>query len=205
MESIFTNIYESSKWGDNKDNNYSGSSGPGSDVEYNKKYIEIVKKVIKDYNINNIVDLGCGDFRIGRLLYDDINVLYTGYDAYKKIIDYHKTQYTEPKYTFKHLDFYTNKESIIEGDMCILKDVIQHWTKEEIYVFLDYLIESKKFKYILLVNCWNPNRMKEDKHNDEDCKTGGFRCLSCNLFPLKKYNPVKIDNYHSKEISIIKI
>lgn len=199
MESIFTNIYETSFWGDNKDNNYSGSSGSGSGVEYNKEYIEIVKKVIEDYNINNIVDLGCGDFRIGRLLYDDINVLYTGYDVYKKVIDYHKTQYTEPKYTFKHLDFYTNKESIIEGDMCILKDVIQHWTIEEIYVFLDYLIESKKFKYILLVNCCN------QKDNDEYCETGGFRSLSCSLLPLKKYNPVKIDNYNSKEVSIIKI
>jgi len=199
MEYIFTYIYEFGKWGNNKNNKYSGSSGPGSSVEYNKKYIEIVKKVIKDYNINNIVDLGCGDFIIGRLLYDDINVSYTGYDVYKKIIDYHITQYPEPKYTFKHLDFYTNKESIIEGDMCILKDVIQHWSTEEIYVFMDYLIESKKFKYILLVNCCN------QQINDQSCNTGGWRQLTCNLLPLKKYNAVKIDNYNTKEISIIKI
>jgi len=198
MEDIFTNIYESRVWGNNKNNNYSGGSGGGSDVKYNKKYIEIIKKIIKDNNINNIVDLGCGDFRIGRLLYDDINVLYTGYDAYKKIIDYHITQYSEPKYTFKHLDFYTNKESIIEGDLCILKDVIQHWTTEQIYIFLDYLIESKKFKYILLVNCCNQNK------NEESCKTGGWRPLTYNLLPLKKYNAVKIDNYNTKEISIIK-
>jgi len=39
MEYIFTNIYESSEWGDNKNNNYSGGSGSGSGVEYNKKYI----------------------------------------------------------------------------------------------------------------------------------------------------------------------
>jgi len=199
MENIFTYMYEYCIWGNNKNNKYSGSSGPGSSVEYNEKYIEIVKKVIKDYNINNIVDLGCGDFIIGRLLYDDINVSYTGYDVYKKIIDYHITQYPEPKYTFKHLDFYTNKESIIEGDMCILKDVIQHWPTEEIYVFMDYLIESKKFKYILLVNCCN------QQINDQSCNTGGWRHLTCNLLPLKKYNAVKIDNYNSKEISIIKM
>tara|TARA_Y100000590_G_C15384368_1_gene887632 strand:+ start:98 stop:697 length:600 start_codon:yes stop_codon:yes gene_type:complete len=198
MEDIFTYIYESRIWGDNKNNNYSGSSGEGSDVEYNKKYIEIVKKIIKDNKINNIVDLGCGDFKIGRLLYDDINVLYYGYDIYKNIIDYHITQYPESKYTFKHLDFYTNKESIIEGDMCILKDVIQHWTTEEIYIFMDYLIESKKFKYILLVNCCNQNK------DNQYCETGGWRPLTCNLLPLKKYNPVKIGNYCTKEISIIK-
>lgn len=199
MEDIFTNIYESKKWGNNMDNNYSGSSGDGSEVKYNAKYIEIVKKVIKDNDIQSIVDLGCGDFRCGKFLYDDINVSYTGYDAYKKLIDYHKTQYSEPKYTFKHLDFYTNKESIIGGDMCILKDVIQHWTTEEIYIFMDYLIESKIFKYILLVNCCS------QKSNNESCKTGEWRPLTCNLLPLKKYNAVKIGNYKTKEISIIKI
>jgi len=128
MESTFTNIYENKIWGDNENNNYSGSSGPGSDIENNKKYIELLKNFINEYNIKNIVDLGCGDFRIGKLLYDDLNIIYTGYDTYKKVIDYNITQYPEQKYNFKHLDFYTNKESIVEGDMCILKDVIQHWS-----------------------------------------------------------------------------
>lgn len=85
------------------------------------------------------MDLGCGDFIIGKLLYDDIDIIYTGYDTYKKVIGYNITQYPETKYTFKHLDFYKNKESIIKGDMCILKDVIQHWSLNEIYLFLDYL------------------------------------------------------------------
>lgn len=197
MESTFTNIYENKIWGDNENNNYSGSSGPGSDIENNKKYIELLKNFINEYNIKNIVDLGCGDFRIGKLLYDDLNITYTGYDTYKKVIDYNITQYPEQKYNFKHLDFFTNKESIVEGDMCILKDVIQHWSLNEIYIFLDYLTESKKFKYILLINCCN--QMKDN----EDCVIGDWRQLSCNFLPLKKYNAIKIHNYNSKEISII--
>jgi hypothetical protein len=197
MESTFTNIYENKIWGDNENNNYSGSSGPGSDIENNKKYIELLKNIINEYNIKNIVDLGCGDFRIGKLLYDDLNIIYTGYDTYKKVIDYNITQYPEQKYNFKHLDFYTNKESIVEGDMCILKDVIQHWSLKEIYIFLDYLTESKKFKYILLINCCN------QKKDNEDCVIGDWRQLSCNFLPLKKYNAIKMYNYNSKEISII--
>ena len=197
MESTFTNIYENKIWGDNENNNYSGSSGPGSDIENNKKYIELLKNFINEYNIKNIVDLGCGDFRIGKLLYDDLNIIYTGYDTYKKVIDYNITQYPEQKYNFKHLDFYTNKESIVEGDMCILKDVIQHWSLKEIYIFLDYLTESKKFKYILLINCCN------QKKDNEDCVIGDWRQLSCNFLPLKKYNAIKMYNYNSKEISII--
>ena len=199
MEDIFTKIYENKIWGDNKNNHYSGSSGGGSCIKNNEEYIKILKNIIKEYKINTIVDLGCGDFQMGRLIYDDINVLYTGYDTYKKIIDYHITQYPEPKYTFKHLDFYTNKDSIVEGDMCILKDVLQHWAINEIYTFMDYLVESKKFKYILLVNCCNQTI------DNQDCDKTRWRPLSCNLLPLKKYNAIKIDSYHTKEISIIKI
>ena len=145
------------------------------------------------------MDLGCGDFRIGKLIYDDIDIIYTGYDTYKKVIDYNITQYSKQKYTFKYLDFYTNKESIIEGDMCILKDVIQHWSLNQINIFLDYLTKSKKFKYILLINCCNQIK------DNPDCKTGSMMTLSCNFLPLKKYNAIKIDNYKTKEVSIIKI
>lgn len=197
MENIFTNIYETNEWGSNNSTNYSGSSGYGSSVEYNTKYIELLKKIIKEYNITSIVDLGCGDFRIGKSLYDDVNIKYIGYDTYKKVIDYNITQHERPKYTFIHLDFYMNKERIIDGDMCILKDVIQHWSNDAIYSFLDYLTQSKKFKYILLVNCCN------QKQEQADCKDGGFRELTCNLLPLKKYSPTKIYNYNTKEVSII--
>ena len=85
MEDIFTKIYEKSKWGNNHNKEYSGSSGHGSSIDYNKKYIPLLKRIIIDYNVNNVVDLGCGDFQIGKLLYDDIHIIYTGYDTYKKL------------------------------------------------------------------------------------------------------------------------
>lgn len=202
MEEIFTTIYKKKKWEAGEEKNkhgFNNGSGPGSSIEYNQEYIKILKKIIKDYNINNIVDLGCGDFRIGKLLYDDLNVRYTGYDTYKDIITYHKSEHSEPKYNFKHLDFFTYRESIIEGDICILKDVLQHWELDQVYLFLDYLTESKKFKYILIINCCY---QKEDNTNNT---VGGFMALSCNFFPLKKYNPIKIANYKRKEISMIKL
>ena len=200
MENIFTNVYENSIWGNNNNDKYNGSSGSGSDIDYNKDtYIPFLKKFIVDNNIKNIVDLGCGDFKCGKLLYDDLDILYTGYDTYKKIIDYHSQQYSLQKYSFINLDFYNNKESIISGDICILKDVIQHWSLDNIYKFLDYLVEYKKFKYILICNCCNQTE------DNLDIQNGGCRTLSCDYLPLKKYNPIKLYNYHSKEVSVIKI
>jgi hypothetical protein len=200
MEDIFTYIYEQKIWGDNKNNEYNGGSGKGSEIEINiDTYIPFLKKFIIDNNIKNIVDLGCGDFKCGSLTYDDLDIVYTGYDAYKKITDYNSTQYKLPKYSFIHLDFYNNKESIVNGDICILKDVIQHWSLECIYNFLDYLVESKKFKYILICNCCNQTT------DNVDIENGSGRPLSCNYFPLKKYNPRKLFNYYSKEVSIIEL
>ena len=90
MEEVFTHIYENNEWGNNININYNGSSGPGSDIDFNKNtFIPLLKKFIIDNDIKTVIDLGCGDFRCGSLTYDELNITYTGYDVYKKMIDHH--------------------------------------------------------------------------------------------------------------------
>jgi hypothetical protein len=199
MENFFTNVYETKLWGDNNNSEYNGSSGGGSDLDFNKDtYVPFLKKFIVDNSIKTIVDLGCGDFRCGTLIYDDLDIKYTGYDTYKKIIDYNLKQYSLPKYFFEYCDIFNNKENIINADLCILKDVMQHWRINEIYTLLDYLVENKIFKYILICNCCS--QLKDDPENNDR-----FTPLSINFFPLKKYNPIKLYNYYTKEVSLISI
>lgn len=199
MDSFFTSVYETGLWGNNNNDEYKGSSGPGSSIDYNKHvYIPFLKNFIQMYNVKSIVDLGCGDFRCGPYIYDNLDVTYHGYDTYDKIIMHHKKNHSIPKYNFTCLDFYTYKENIVNGDLCILKDVLQHWKMEEIYSLLDYIVETKKFKYILVCNCCNQNI---DNPSNETRFTG----LSCDYLPLKKYNPVKMFNYVTKEVSIIQV
>ena len=206
MENVFTNIYENNAWGtndnvwNNKKREYNGSSGDGSKIKYNRKtYIPLLTQFILKNNIKSVVDLGSGDFLCGKIIYDNLNVIYNGYDAYKKVIDYNSKHYLQPKYTFTHLDFCNNKENILNGELCILKDVIQHWSLQNIYTFLDYLIEHKMFKYILICNCGYQTI------DNTDIVDGEFRPLSCDFLPLKKYNPIKIYKYDTKEVSIIKL
>ena len=199
MEDIFTNIYEKSVWGDNNNKEYNGTSGGGSDIDYNiTTYIPFLKNFILDNNIQSVVDLGSGDFRCGPLIYDNLDVTYFGYDTYEKVVTYNSKNYLPPKYTFTHMDFFTKKEEIINGDLCILKDVLQHWNMEEIYTFLDYIIRTKKFKYILICNCCN--QVQDNPSNE-----GRSTPLSVKYLPLKKYNPVKLFNYNTKEVSVISI
>jgi hypothetical protein len=197
---IFTNIYENCVWGDNRDKNYKGTSGGGSEVKFNKEYIVGLKAFLTKKKIKSIADLGCGDFRCGKSIYNDLkNIKYCGYDAYDKIIKNNKKNHINPKYSFKHLDFFNKKESIKPADLCILKDVLQHWKTDCIYTFLDYLIASKKFKFILICNCCSQS------DDTADIITGEWRGLSRNFLPLKKYNCQHLFNYQTKEVLLIKV
>ena len=69
---IFTDIYENCVWGNNNESEYSGTSGLGSEINYNKDYIFFLKKFIVENNISKITDLGCGDFKCGKAIYDDL-------------------------------------------------------------------------------------------------------------------------------------
>lgn len=199
MEQIFTDIYKNHIWGDNNNIEYEGSSGIGSSIICNENtFVPFLQQFINKHDINSVVDLGCGDFVCGRLIYDNLNISYTGYDVYKDVVQYNSRNHPSEKYNFQHLDFFSNKELIINSDLCILKDVLQHWSLSQIYTFLDYIVENNKFKYILIVNC------DHQSYYDNDISTGDFRPLSCDFLPLKKYNPVKIYNFSSKEISVIR-
>ena len=197
---IFSAIYEKSIWGNNQNLNYNGSSGAGSSYDYNREtYIPFLKKLLIDYSVNKVIDFGCGDFICGPHIYDDINVNYIGYDAYKKIIDHHKSMITNPRYKFIHLDFLNNKELTESGDLCILKDVLQHWDTPEIYNFLDYIVDNKRYKYILITNC------KSQVTDNRKIRTGGAYGLTANMFPLKKYGAKILYEYGTKEVSLITI
>ena len=193
METVFTRIYNSCDWGNNGCSQYRGGSGRGSTIEYNQdEYIPFLKSFIIENGIKSVVDLGCGDFACGPLSYDDLNIEYTGYDVYKLLVDYNTITY--PNYNFIYDDFYENKENIVSGDLCIIKDVLEHWPSDYITILMDYLTTSKKFKYILICNCYNDNV--------SDIHLGEFRGLSCDIVPLSNYNLIKKLNYNSKEVSL---
>jgi len=196
---VFTNIYESSTWGTNDNLEYNGSSGDGSFMENNKEYISLVKEFVKTNSIHTVVDLGCGDWKCGKALYDDLPITYKGYDAYEKLIISNTNTYGSSKYSFEHLDFLNLSEKIQNADLCIIKDVLQHWPLESIYKFMDTICSSNKFKYILLTNCSYQNK------DNTTIQLGQFRPLSGKYLPLKKYNPESLLLYSSKEVLLINI
>lgn len=197
---IFTNIYENNIWGNDSsiDNLYKGTSGGGSEINNCRQYIDFVREFIIKNKINKVIDLGCGDWQASYLIYEKLdNIYYYGYDAYEKLIISHENKY--PDYSFIHLDFVDQKEKIESGDLCILKDVLQHLSNISIDTLLNYLIKEKKFKYILITNDGN------QKSNNIDINNGEYRRLSANFDPLKKFKTKIIYGYKNKEVSLIEL
>lgn len=198
---IFTFIYSTKLWGDDGNQSYMGSSGNGSLPRKNIEYINFIRKFIIDHAIESIVDVGCGTFQLGPFIFADelASIRYTGYDAYRKLIDSHiKTYNDRVNFTFIHLDACHNPDKLQSADLCIIKDVLQHWTLSEIYSFLDSITNSKKFKHILICNQYGQDR--DDLDNDNVHRSHG---LSANFLPLKKYKPEILLHYEDKEVCLI--
>lgn len=195
---FFTTIYENKVWGDNKRSEYAGSSGTGSKLEMNQDYyIPFMRAFFKEKEVRSVVDLGCGDFLCGMWLYKDLPIKYTGYDAYQKVVEANKRDY--PGFQFHHLDFVKDMDQVVSADVCILKDVLQHLLLVDIYQLLDKLVESKKFKYIIICNC------SHQKADNPELPQWYCRDLSADFLPLKKYNARVMLRYRTKELSIVTV
>ena len=190
---IFTNIYDKNIWGN--------SSGKGSSIEYNKKYIEYLEKIIKEKNINSILDLGCGDWNFSKIInYDNIN--YLGIDCVDKVIKSNIENYKKNNINFICDDIY-NLDNFFKNeiDLVIIKDVLQHLSDEEIELFLNKLLE-KNFKYLLITNAFSKEKI------DRNVNTRyRYSKLNVNHYPLNNYfnneNIIDKFNYKYKQVVFI--
>jgi hypothetical protein len=81
---IFSSIYERGEWG--VDENQKGNSGTGSDPQNAKIYLSYLRSFLDENHIQSVVDLGCGDWRLGRLI-DWNGKKYIGIDVVESVIN----------------------------------------------------------------------------------------------------------------------
>jgi SAM-dependent methyltransferase len=194
METRFTKIYDKNIWG--------GSGGGSKFTADNKKYLKNIKEIIDEFKIENICDLGCGDWEI--MKHFNLGGLdYYGLDCVKSVINANR-KYEKENIKFDCKDF--SKEIPKGYDLIILKDVIQHWKDEEIYKFLPKLLRHNKFVYC--VNGYKFMR-KPEKNNwvkREIDKRYKFHPIEINRPPLNKFwdNVVNISHRRCKEYILFK-
>ncbi len=171
--SIFSSIYERGEWG--VDGNNKGHSGTGSDPQNAKMYITFLQSFLAENNIKSVVDLGCGDWRIGKLVNWD-GIKYLGVDVVDSVISQNSKNFASPTVTFVKAD--GTDYVLPSADLLICKDVLQHLPYKDIQKIIP---QFSKFKYCLVINDVDPIKLTCE---NTDLPRGYYRCLDMTKAPF---------------------
>jgi SAM-dependent methyltransferase len=166
-QKIFTKIYLDNIWGQPKSESpfYSGT---GSDEEYAKIYAFSLTKFIIENNITSMVDLGCGDFRVGSKILNDVNIDYIGVDIVPDLIDYNNQNFYNNNITFRCLNIV--KDILPIAELCTIRQVLQHLSNNDIKRVLK---KCKDYKYLIITEhlpCSDSLIPNIDKLSDENIR-----------------------------------
>jgi SAM-dependent methyltransferase len=127
---VFSEIYERNLWGGDPG---TFSSGSGSKDDVIGPYIDAVTSLMRAERVDRVVDLGCGDFRVGRHLVSPA-VSYVGCDVFPGIVDRNNAAYSADNVEFRVVDIVT--DSLPDGDLCVIRQVFQHLSNDDIMLVL---------------------------------------------------------------------
>ena len=142
---VFSNVYKKNLWRKQiaaKGNKY--YSGKGSDAQYAIPYAKCIRNFCRNHNISSIVDLGCGDFRVGARFADVCNQ-YTGIDCVEDLVDYNNQNYGNERINFLCLDI--TKDVLPDADLCLVRQVLQHLSNTDIKRVLE---RCQKYPYVIV-------------------------------------------------------
>lgn len=139
---VFDHIYQHNIWG--KGDGLVVHSGPGSDPLVTAPYVEAVRGFIAARGITSLVDLGCGDFRVGAQLLTP-GLRYYGVDIVSRVIEVNTKTHATPAVTFMCLDAIS--EELPRADLCLIREVLQHLSNDQIARILH---RCRAFHYVIV-------------------------------------------------------
>ena len=160
VEEIFSAIYRERKWGTKTDSDF--SSGTGSHVEgVVLPYVNAVRRFLESLPaLPSVVDLGCGDFNVGKRLRPYCG-RYVACDIVSALIQRNKDKFADTKVDFRCIDIINDE--LPDGDIVFLRQVLQHLNNAQIL-----RVVNKLYRYRFLVltehvpenSAFPPNRDK---------------------------------------------
>jgi hypothetical protein len=140
---IFNRIYKKRLWGVGSDPSVPFYSGVGSYDPSVRDYVDLIRAVIKKYNIQSVVEIGCGDFAVASQ-YVDVCRTYTGIDVVKSLVEHNSRIFGSEKIRFIWSD--ASKHKIESSDLCIIRQVLQHLTNKDI----ENIFKNISSKFLLI-------------------------------------------------------
>lgn len=174
VEQKFKYIYDNNHWGGS-----ASKSGQGSDRNQVSKIIKELPELIKEYNLQSILDIPCGDFNWMKSL-DLSGVKYTGADIVDEIVEVNNTNYSGEDKNFVKLNIIDN--SLPKYDLILCRDCFVHFSNDDIIKSIKN-IKASKSKYLLTTTFTNCR-------SNEDIVTGDWRVLNLTEPPFCFPNPL---------------
>lgn len=162
-EEVFTEIYKHNQWGGLQKGFY---SGPGStNKQIVSDYITMISEKASSENFlgKSFVDLGCGDFLVGKQLIP-LCSSYLGVDIVKSLIQHNQKKHGNEVTSFKHLDIVEDELPV--GDVCFIRQVFQHLSNKQI---VEIIPKLKIYKWIFITEHYPTNNNYIKPNLDKIC------------------------------------
>jgi SAM-dependent methyltransferase len=143
VSDCFSEIYHTKLWGEADGEAF--CSGGGSDAQFAIPYLKHVHNLIAEHKIRTVVDLGCGDFRVGRLLCAQSDLQYVGVDVVPDLIAYNQSRFGGPQVEFRCANLIDDE--LPDGELCLIRQVLQHLSNAEIS---SVLAKCAKYRVVLV-------------------------------------------------------
>ncbi|MCL7754964.1 class I SAM-dependent methyltransferase [Polaribacter sp. Z022] len=136
-------VYEMQLWGNNQTPFYSGEGS--HKLEIINPYIKTISSFLNDFKEPiSVLDLGCGDFNIGKH-FVELTKKYIAVDIVENLIDYNKKTFNKENLEFFCLNI--AKDNLPKVDCVIIRQVLQHLSNKEVINIVEKLYQ---YKYIIL-------------------------------------------------------
>jgi SAM-dependent methyltransferase len=139
----FSKTYKTRLWGEAEGEAF--CSGEGSGERFSSPYVDWISSFVVEHRISSIVDLGCGDFRVGRRICAATGAQYTGVDVVPDLIAYNTERFGSDKIEFRYASIV--HDELPPGELCLIRQVLQHLSNEEI---VQVLAQCARYPYLLI-------------------------------------------------------
>ena len=140
----FDEIYTSGGWADNSE----GPSGTGSYGPFADHFVEFVSNLIADHAVVSVLDIGTGDFHIGRQLCSKVD-RYVAADVSQVVLDRNRSLFGHLREVdFIQLDACV--DPLPAADLVLVRQVLQHLSNFEVEELLRN-VEGSSCRLALIV------------------------------------------------------
>jgi len=177
---VFTRLYEEGGWGEQL---------PGSTLESTRPYRAFIEQFIIENGVRSVLDAGCGMAPFTRAI-DWKGARYVGIDAVPAVVQTNRSRFPEVEF---HEGDARRLDAWAGFDLLLVKDVLQHWSLENIRVFLEQPALAS-FKHVLIVNC------DDERGENTDIGEGDWRPLNLLAPPIAWEGARPVFRYATKRV-----